>query len=1621
MRSILTLLIVLISTNMLFSQEPNDCVDAVVVCGNGSFSSNATGIGDIQEVSGCSGFEHNSIWLKVNIVQSGTLGFDLIPDDPSIQVDYDFWVFGPNKDCSNLGSPIRCATTNPQQAGLTSNLTGMNGSTTLTTTGPGANGNGYVRWLTVTAGQYYYIAIDRPVGGGGFQINWIGSATTGTGAFPTPPVANQIPEYVTCSNTPDVGIFDLNSIRDDINPDLTNNTVSFYNTLADAIDGSNALPNIISNTTNPQTIYAKVVNNVSGCYSLTEVVLRVYQVPDATIAISNTDVCEGETVTVTFTGTPDVTVDYSVDGGAMQSAVLDATGNFTITTAVTATTTYTLHNVKRLASDNVTVICNQAKNESVTVNVQALPTVTILSNVTICENTSTTISFNGTPNAEVTYTVDGGSNQTITLDASGNASLTTPILTTTSVYALVSVASTGTLVCSQTQSGSATITVEPLPTATIAGDTVCSNASGTVTFTGTPNAVVTYSIDGGANQTVTLDASGNASVATPALTTDSVYTLVSVVIGTCNQALNSSAIVNVVGLPTASIATSTATICSNTSGIVDFTGTSNAVVTYTVDGGANQTITLDATGNASLTTPVLTSNSVYTLIKVELGTCDQTLTESVTISVLALPTVTISNDVTICENTSTTVTFTGTPNAEVTYTVDGGVNQTITLDASGNASLTTPILTSTSVYTLVSVATTSAPICSQTQTGSMTISVQTLPTATITGDTICSNSTGTVTFTGTPNGIVTYTVDGGANQTITLDASGNASLTTSVLTSDSIYTLVDITTTSAPICSQVLIDSATVSIVALPTANIATSTPTICANSTGIIEFSGTPDAFVTYTVNGGANQTITLDASGNASLTTPILNTNTVFTLVSVAFGNCSQNLSESVTIMIETLPVASITGDMICVNSSGTVTFNGTPNATVVYTVDGGANQSIVLDASGSASLTTPVLTANSTYTLVSVTSASTLSCSQNVSGSATVVVNPKPIVTFVDNFGGTICSNTPTSIELFSDVAGSTFSWTVVQAVNVSGATAGGGSSMITQSLALINTTISGQVEYSVTATANGCISDPISIVVNVVGRPIITATYTSTICDGETTDIAINSDTPGTTYTWDATITNIDSAIYNVSGDETNINQAVDLVNSMLVGTITMNVTPVSNGCLGDPIMFMITIRPIPVISDIVISETTICTGENVHVEISGDPTGTTYQWVAVLNGVSVVSGGTSGTTTGAIDVVVATTSDTNPGTIYFEVTPLNGICTGSMVASTTVTVNPLPGTPIPSPDVTICSGESPNIIISVTDPSIPGTEVEWFVYDVNGVAGANAGSGVAPLQIDEVLTTTGTTQGYVIYRVRAKLGDCLGGYTDYTVFVDPLPIPVLEDGAICVDSTDTVYQTYWLNAGDFGTGYEFSWYETTNPTTAIAVTSEPTLEISQAGTYYVVVENIATNCTGTSNTVTVVATIPATNISYTVTDAFNDNATVTIEIDEENGTYQYQMDDDAPQDSNEFTGVSSGSHIVTVVDTQGCTYLTIEVMIIDYPKYFTPNGDGINDTWNINGLNQANAKLYIFDRYGKLIKQISTLEESEGWNGTFNGQPLPATDYWFTLEYVEDNEPKVFKSHFTLKR
>ncbi|WP_053975606.1 T9SS type B sorting domain-containing protein [Mangrovimonas xylaniphaga] len=282
---LLTLILLLFFRNT-FSQEPTDCFDSVTICGNSNLNLNVNGVG-IQELfssNSCSGQENNSIWLKVTVTTNGTLGFTLTPNSTNISEDYDFFVFGPNVSCDNLGQAIRCSTTNPSNANLSSNTTGMNATESDTSEGPGPDGNSFVKQLNVNTGDTYYIVIDRPIGVSPFSLEW-----TGTAEFYEPPT-NQVVSNInlnmeTCDDLlpfdDGLATFDLEANSTAIIGKQTNTTVSYYENESDAnIGEAFSLGGIYTNKRNPQTIYFRITNTITNCYTLGEFNLKVNPSPD---------------------------------------------------------------------------------------------------------------------------------------------------------------------------------------------------------------------------------------------------------------------------------------------------------------------------------------------------------------------------------------------------------------------------------------------------------------------------------------------------------------------------------------------------------------------------------------------------------------------------------------------------------------------------------------------------------------------------------------------------------------------------------------------------------------------------------------------------------------------------------------------------------------------------------------------------------------------------------------------------------------------------------------------------------------------------------------------------------------------------------------------------------------------------------------------------------------------------------------------------------------------------------------------------------------------------------------------------------------------------------------------
>lgn len=210
--------------------------------------------------------------------------------------------------------------------------------------------------------------------------------------------------------------------------------------------------------------------------------------------------------------------------------------------------------------------------------------------------------------------------------------------------------------------------------------------------------------------------------------------------------------------------------------------------------------------------------------------------------------------------------------------------------------------------------------------------------------------------------------------------------------------------------------------------------------------------------------------------------------------------------------------------------------------------------------------------------------------------------------------------------------------------------------------------------------------------------------------------------------------------------------------------------------------------------------------------------------------------------------------------------------------------------------------------------------------------------------------------------------------------------------------------------DAGTGFTaYNWQTPIGETTQQITVNAP-------GSYLVKVTN-SNNCEA-KKMFTVTASERATITGIDINDFNGGFNTVTINYTG-TGDYEFSINGQDWQDSNVFTNVSTGVYFIYVRDTNLCGVVVKEAFVLDYPKFFTPNGDGNNDIWHVPYLaKRPNVKIDIFDRYGKLIYGFYGSYGNPGWDGTLNGKPLPATDYWFTIT-LENG--RTVRGHFSLIR
>lgn len=322
------------------------------------------------------------------------------------------------------------------------------------------------------------------------------------------------------------------------------------------------------------------------------------------------------------------------------------------------------------------------------------------------------------------------------------------------------------------------------------------------------------------------------------------------------------------------------------------------------------------------------------------------------------------------------------------------------------------------------------------------------------------------------------------------------------------------------------------------------------------------------------------------------------------------------------------------------------------------------------------------------------------------------------------------------------------------------------------------------------------------------------------------------------------------------------------------------------------------------------------------------------------------------------------------TTTYTFTPDAGQC--ALTVTQTVIVNPL-NVPVFDTIGPLCEGE--------TVPTLPSTSQ-------NGISGT-----WAPAVINNTTSETYTF-------TPDNTSNC---ETQATIIISFLQqtIPTFQIDDICIGETIGVLPTV-SNEGITG-----SWSPAPNnlATTTYTFTPDPnqcanistaTIEVNPINSLTIEVENVS--------------------------EPFASNQIIVVTVTGGSGNYEYQLDGGNWQTNSIFQNVvGCEEHFVKVRDSEGCSNEPEKsVTILDYPKFFTPNGDGYNDFWSIECLRNQTGLISIFDRFGKLLKQFKTT--SPGWNGTYNNTLMPTNDYWFVVTYYDENgREKQFRSHFTLRR
>ena len=682
-------------------------------------------------------------------------------------------------------------------------------------------------------------------------------------------------------------------------------------------------------------------------------------------------------------------------------------------------------------------------------------------------------------------------------------------------------------------------------------------------------------------------------------------------------------------------------------------------------------------------------------------------------------------------------------------------------------------------------------------------------------------------------------------------------------------------------------------------------------------------------------------------------------YPVVSNSYG-CSTVGNQSGKITVNALPVAgTITGsNTVCVGLTTSLNTGTITGGSETYSSTTWASSALSKGTINATGVVTGVAGGSTNITYTVTDSKGCISPSSSPFG---VTVNAIPSAP-------TITSNTPIcegATLTFSStaVSGGTFSWTGVN---------GFISSLQNPTRTLATTTSTGN--YSATVTVNGCTSPSSTISATVNPLPAKPTLTSSTICEGQTTNVSMSLPAGTYTYTWIVPTGVATSTTKTISTSK--------------AGTYSLTITD-ANSCTSDIGTGTVTVNTLP--TKPTLTSATICDGETATVTML-TPTGTntyTYTWTVP---------------TGVVTSTTKTVSTNKAGTYSLTITDVNS-CT-SEVGTGTVTVNPLPTLTITNPAAVCAPG---TIDLTATTITAGSTASLTYTYFTNATA-------------TNTLTNTSLIGASGTYYIKGTSTLNCSAIQPVNTIINPIPSFNILSPSVCVGSVFTI------NVNPIsGTSSDFN-YTWVVPTGVANPGNVSNFTTTIPGVYTATIKNKSTNCESAAlnNTVTFYP-LPTAAAIVASDNKVMEGATLNLTAAASGGTgaYLYTW---VPNSTTNYT-ISGGSNALfnalregtvnikyQVKDANNCSTqsadfvitITPATIIFEIPNAFTPNGDGMNDELKIisNAGVRSLTSFKIFSRSGNLVFESRDL--SRGWDGRYNGNLLPADIYYWTAVYVDRN-------------